>query len=180
MRRRRAASRHRLPTGCRTRRRAGRRRARTPRWCRRVIRPAATSIAPCQMTIVIALNIRKMTIDVMIARTRMRRLAVANTRSTGIGEARCLAALLVERLDDLHRAEDFAGDRADVRNAVLAALEIARTFRPSRTIGADDRRRRAASGRQLRRQREQDDHAGDADDRRCGARPRRSCRPPAR
>ena len=39
----------------------------------------------------------------------------------GVGEARRLAALLVERLDDLHRAEHFAGDGTHVGDAVLAA-----------------------------------------------------------
>ena len=85
-----------------------------------LMRPAATSIAPCQMTMVIAPKIRAMTIAVIIARSRMRRLAVANTRLDRVGEALGLAPLLVEGLDDLHRAEHFAGDRADVGDAVLA------------------------------------------------------------
>ena len=58
---------------------------------------------------------------VISARSRMRCLAVANTVSVARGEALGLAALLAERLDDLHRAEHFAGDRADVGDAVLAA-----------------------------------------------------------
>ena len=57
---------------------------------------------------VIALNIRKMTMAVITARSRMRRLAVANTRFDGLGEAAGLARLLAECLDDLHRAEHFA------------------------------------------------------------------------
>ena len=47
-----------------------------------VIFPAATCVAPPQITIVIDPKMRKMTIAVIIARTRMRRLAVANTRCT--------------------------------------------------------------------------------------------------
>ena len=47
-----------------------------------LIRPAATSTAPCQMTITIAPIIRKIIIAVRIARMPMRRLAVANTFST--------------------------------------------------------------------------------------------------
>ena len=93
-----------------------------------VIRPAATSIAPCQMTRVIAPNIRKMTIAVMTARSRMRRLAVANTRSTASAKRDRFAALLVECLDDLHRAEHFAGDGADVGDAVLAAARDLRAL----------------------------------------------------
>ncbi len=47
-----------------------------------VIRPAATSIAPCQMIIVIAPNIMKIMKAVISARSRIRRFAVPNTRST--------------------------------------------------------------------------------------------------
>ena len=83
---------------------------------------------------VIAEKIREMTIAVIIARSRMRRLAVVNTVS-GAGETLGLAALLVEGLDDLHRAQHFAGDRADVGDAVLALVEMARSRRPRMMIG---------------------------------------------
>ena len=85
-----------------------------------LMRPAATSIAPCQMIIVIDPSIRKITIAVIKARRRIRLLAVAKTRSTA-SASHVLALLLVERLDDPHRAEDFAVDRADVGDPVLAA-----------------------------------------------------------
>ena len=106
-----------------------------------VIRPAATSIAPCQMIQVIAPNSRKMTIAVISARSRMRRLAVAKTRSTASAKRDGLAALLVERLDDLHRAEHFAGDGADVGDAVLAAgRDLRAPGGRGTTIGSDDQR----------------------------------------
>ena len=46
-----------------------------------VMRPSATSVAPFQMIIVIAANIKAMTIAVMIARSRMRFLATEKTAS---------------------------------------------------------------------------------------------------
>ena len=46
-----------------------------------VMRPSATSIAPFQMIMVMAANIKAMTTAVMIARSRMRFLATANTAS---------------------------------------------------------------------------------------------------
>ena len=86
-----------------------------------VIRPAATSTAPCQMTQVIAEKISAMTIE---RHQRAEQDAALGDGEDGFGragEALGLAVLLVERLDDLHRAEHLAGDRADVGDAVLAA-----------------------------------------------------------
>ena len=84
----------------------------------------------------------------------------------GLGETRGFAGLLVERLHDLHRAEDFARDGADVGDPVLAphrdgadaaAEECRRKHNDDRTD--EDRRSK------LRCQREQDDDAGDPENR---------------
>ena len=100
-----------------------------------LIRPAATSIAPCQMISVIAPNIRKMTIAVIIARSRMRRLAVANTRSTAS------AKRAVSRPCWLNAWTIFIAPSTSLVTVPTSAMrswlrvEIARTRRPRKTIG---------------------------------------------
>ena len=88
------------------------------------------------MIIVIALNIRKMTIAVMIERSRMRRLAVAKTRSTASAKR------------DLSRScwllawTIFIAASTSLLTAPTSAMrswlrvEIARTRRPRMAIGA--------------------------------------------
>ena len=108
-----------------------------------LIRPAATSIAPCQMTRMMALKIKR---DDDRGHHRAQQDAFLGGGEDGLGrggEALALAALLVERLDDLHRAEHLAGDGADVGDAVLAA----------------DRHRAQAAAEQGDRH----DHEGDAE-----------------
>ena len=82
------------------------------------------------------------------------------------GEARGFAILLAERLDDLHRAEDFAGDRADIGDAVLAARRdrahaaAEEGERPITTSGTPSSISPASLGDSANRI----DDAGDADD----------------
>ena len=82
-----------------------------------------------------------------------------------VGEARRLAPLLVERLDDLHRAEHFAGDRADVGDAVLAAgRDRAHAAAEEDDRPDDQRHAEQHQTGELGREREQDDDAADAHD----------------
>ena len=78
---------------------------------------------------VIAPNIMKITIAVMIARTR---LPVGGREDAldRFGEPRCFATLLAESLDDFHRPEHFAGTvpRSAMRSWLL--VDIVRTRRP--------------------------------------------------
>ena len=106
-----------------------------------------------------------MTIAVISARSRMRRLAAVKTVSVAAGEALALAALLVERLDDLHRAEHFAGDRADVGDAVLALGRYGADLAPEDDDRDDDERNAEQHHPgELGREEEQDDDAGDRHD----------------
>jgi hypothetical protein len=77
-----------------------------------------------------------MTIAVISARITIRRRAVAKVVSTAGGETPLLAVLLVEPLDDLHRAEHFGHERADVRRpGPWLSRETLRSRRPNQTIG---------------------------------------------
>jgi predicted pyridoxine 5'-phosphate oxidase superfamily flavin-nucleotide-binding protein len=70
-----------------------------------VIAPAATSIAPCQITQVIDEKTSAMIRKVIRARRPMRLRAVLKTASVALVKRSASAVLLVEGLDDLHRAK---------------------------------------------------------------------------
>ncbi len=100
-----------------------------------LIRPDDTSIAPCQMIMMIALNSRKMTIAVISARTSMRRLAVVKTRSTASPKRE------VSRPCWLNAWTIFIAPSTSLVTVPTSAMrswlwvEIARTRRPRMTIG---------------------------------------------
>jgi hypothetical protein len=95
-----------------------------------VIRPAATAIAPFQITKVIEPKMMKIAIAVMIERTRMRRLAVAKTLCTAS------ANLLASRFCWLKACTIFIAPRTSLVTVPTLAMrswlrvEIARTRRP--------------------------------------------------
>ena len=100
-----------------------------------LMRPALTSTAPCQMIMMIDPKARKMTIAVMTARSSIRFLAVANTRSTA-SEKR-------ERSRScwLNAWTIFIAPRTSLVTVPTSAMrswlmiETARTFRPTMVSG---------------------------------------------
>ena len=83
----------------------------------------------------------------------------------GLSEALGLAPLLVEGLDDLHRPEHLAGQRADVGDAVLAVAGNGADPSPEQGQGHDDQgNAEQHHGGELGRQHEQYDGAGGAHD----------------
>ena len=127
-----------------------------------LIRPATTSAAPAHRTRVIAPKMRKMTIAVIIARTRMRRLAAAKVASTASLNRAASRTSWVNAWTTLIAPSTSADDRADPRDAVLARPRQ----RPHAPPEEDDRREDGGNDEEHQPGQlgAEDEHVGDAAD----------------